>query len=128
MARKCFVIMPFAESFDGIWRTVVKPVVEATGDECLRADDIFVPGSVIADVVNSIREADYIIADVSLQNPNVYYELGFAHALDKPAILISSDLSQLPFDLNNQKVIRYSDTAGGAEALRESLHRFLSSI
>jgi len=128
MERTCFVIMPFAPSFDGIWQVVIKPAVEAINDECLRADDIFAPGSIIDDIIAAIRDADYIVADLTGRNPNVYYELGFAHALDKPVILITQDLTDLPFDVGHRRVIGYSDTAGGAASLRSSLDRFLANI
>ena len=120
--------MPYEETFNGIWKTVIKPTVEDTGDECLRADDIFAPGSIIDDIVYAIHGADYVIADLSKQNPNVYYELGFAHALEKPVILLTSDISTLPFDIRQQRVIRYSDTAAGAADLKESLKRYLTAI
>jgi nucleoside 2-deoxyribosyltransferase len=128
MAKKCFVIMPFEEKFNGIWKHVIKPTVEDTGDECLRADDIFAPGSIIEDVIHAIHEANYIIADVSEQNPNVYYELGFAHAIEKPVILLTSDISKLPFDIKQQRVIKYSDTAAGAADLKQSLKKYLTTI
>jgi len=128
MANQCFVIMPFEKSFDGIWETVIRPTIVAAGDECLRADDIFAPGSIIDDIVKLIRDADYIIADLTRHNPNVYYELGFAHALSKPVILLTSDVSTLPFDLRQLRVIEYSDTASGAAALRESLTKYLTLI
>lgn len=128
MAKKCFVIMPFEETFNGIWKTVIKPTVEDTGDECLRADDIFAPGSIMDDIIQAIHEADYIIADLSKQNPNVYYELGFAHALEKPVILLTSNISRLPFDLKHKRVIKYSDTAAGAASLKDSLKKYLTAI
>jgi hypothetical protein len=128
VVRKCFVIMPFEESFDGIWKTVIKPTVEEIGDKCLRADDIFAIGSVMDDIICSIQHADYIIADLTKQNPNVYYELGFAHALDKPAILLTSNIASLPFDLRQHRIIKYTDTAAGAAKLRESLNKYLAVV
>lgn len=120
--------MPFEDVFEGIWKVVIKPTVEEAGDVCLRADDIFAPGTIIDDVINAIRDADYVISEVTNPNPNVYYELGFAHALEKPVVLLTSDISKLPFDLRHRRVIKYSDTAAGAASLKQSLRKYLVSI
>jgi hypothetical protein len=128
MNRTCFVIMPFSGEFDGIWSTVIRKTVVALSDVCRRADDIFAPGVIIKDILQAIRKADYIIADLSQPNPNVYYEMGFAHALRKPVILITRNLESLPFDLRHQRVIIYQDSAQGAEALRDALKKYISQI
>lgn len=128
MARKCFVEMPFEIRFDGIWTNVIKPTVENLGDSCLRADDFFTTGSILDDIINSIKIADYIISDLTVHNPNVYYELGFSHALNKKVILISQDIISLPFDLRMQRVIVYSDTASGAVKLKNDLTNFINQI
>ena len=128
MHKKCFIQMPFDSRFDGIWLTVIKPTIESLDDECLRTDDFFTVGSILADIFNSIERADYIIADLTLHNPNVYYELGYAHALKKKVVLITQDLSSLPFDLRHQRVIVYQDTALGANNLKENLIRFIKNI
>lgn len=128
MSRECFVIMPFDPSFDGIWEVVVRPTVESIGDRCLRADDIFAPGSILEDIIRSIRESDYIIADLTEHNPNVYYELGYAHALEKTVILITRGLDTLPFDLKHQRVVEYADTAEGSAKLKSDLNKVLLLI
>lgn len=128
MARKCFVLMPFASQFDGIWEQVVRPAVEDHGDDCNRADDLFGPGAIIDDILDSIRAADYLIADLTGRNPNVYYELGFAHALDKPVILLTQDIADVPFDLKHQRLIQYADTAAGAAVLRTAIGKYLTQV
>jgi hypothetical protein len=120
--------MPFASPFDGIWQTVIRPTVHDSGDTCFRADDIFAPGPIINDIVRAIHDADYIIADLTEKNPNVYYELGLAHASGKPVILITQNIANLPFDLRHQRIIEYADTAAGAVRLRTILTQYLSSI
>ena len=120
--------MPFAASFDGIWKTVIRPAVEDAGDDCRRADDFFGPGTIIDDIVASIRSADYLIADLTGRNPNVFYELGFAHALEKPVILLTQESDDIPFDVRHQRLILYQDTAAGAAELRGMLNRSVDSI
>lgn len=128
MSKKSFVITPFNTKFDGIWQHCIKPAVESLGHLIIRGDDIFKPGSIITDIVQSISDADYIIADLSDPNPNVYYELGFSHALNKPVILITQDLSSLPFDLRHQRVIKYDDTASGAVTLKNTLQTYINNL
>jgi hypothetical protein len=128
MAKNCFVLMPFAKSFDGIWENVIRPAVLDHGDKCTRADDLFAPGSVMDDVVALIKRADYLIADLTGRNANVYYELGFAHALDKSVILITQHLADVPFDLRHRRILEYSDTVTGGAALRASLKQYLANI
>ena len=128
MPRNCFVLMPFSSPFDGIWQQVIRPTVIGHGDACRRADDVFAPGSIIEDILTSIRQADYLVADLTGRNPNVYYELGFAHALNKLVILLTQHLSDIPFDLRSQRIIEYQDTVAGAAQLRTALERFLKSV
>jgi nucleoside 2-deoxyribosyltransferase len=128
MNKICFVEMPFDQKFNGIWKTVIKPTVEELGDQCLRVDDMFNTGSILNDIFTSIQKADYIIADLSEQNPNVYYELGYSHALNKKVILLSQDISKLPFDLKQRRVIVYQDTASGAFNLKNDLIKYVNNL
>lgn len=128
MKKKCFVIMPFSKKFDGIWREVIKPTVESNNHTCNRADNFFKIGSVLQDIFDSIVNSDYIIADLSIHNPNVYYELGFSHALKKKVILITQDISQIPFDLKDQRIIIYEDTASGASKLKIDLIKYIKNL
>lgn len=120
--------MPFNPKFNGIWTSVIKPLMEELNHTCIRADDIFKPGSILNDIFTNIKGADYIIADVTEHNPNVYYELGYSHALEKKVILITQDVATLPFDLKHQRVISYSDTAQGANQLKNDLKQFIDNV
>jgi len=128
MSKRCFVMMPFAKSFDGVWLSIIRPTVLASGHNCLRADDISVPGSILDDLFKSIKEADYLIADLTGRNANVFYELGYAHALNKPVILLTQDVSDIPFDLRHQRLIAYSDSMAGGAALQVALKKYIDSL
>ncbi len=128
MGRHCFVIMPFSPEFDGIWRYLIGPTVRHAGDDCTRADDVFRPGVIIDDILDLIRRSDYMIADLTSRNANVFYELGVAHALAKPVILLTQDERENPFDVRHQRMIVYKDSAQGAVKLREDLRRAIESI
>jgi len=128
MNKTCFVEMAFDPRFQGIWEHVIKPTVEGLGDKCIRADDFFTVGSILQDIFNSINNSDYIIAELTIHNPNVYYELGYSHALNKKVILLTQDISTLPFDLRHQRVIVYSDNASGISKLKTDLTNFINKL
>lgn len=70
-------------------------------------------------IFNQIAKADFIIADMSKRNPNVFYEVGYAHALDKPVILITDNADDIPFDLKHRPHIIYD--RNNLTGLRENL-------
>jgi nucleoside 2-deoxyribosyltransferase len=101
----CFVIIPF--KFNILYSQVIKKAIEELSMECIRADEIYKPNVIIKDIWNSIRKARFIIADITERNPNVLYELGLAHAIGKPVILINRDDNEIPFDIAPIKYIKY---------------------
>ncbi|HEX8876578.1 MAG TPA: hypothetical protein VF777_07505 [Phycisphaerales bacterium] len=120
--------MPFAKSFDGIWEHVIRPSVRKCGDDVARADDFFTVGDIMADVRVRIQSCDYIVADLTGRNPNVFYELGFAQCLGKPSILLSQSIEDIPFDIRSQRVLLYADTAGGAASLARALEQTIAAL
>jgi hypothetical protein len=128
MSKFCFTIMPFAPVFDGVWKNVIRPTVEAFGHRCVRGDDVFAPGSVMEDLFRSIQEADYLVADLTGRNANVFYELGYAHALKKPVVLLTQNVSEVPFDLRIQRFIAYTDSMAGGAALQAALKKFIEKL
>lgn len=124
-----FVIMDFSEEYEYIYTEVIQPVCKELNINCYRADENNYPGSIIKDVLDSIRDSDIIIADVTPDNPNVYLEVGYAYALEKnPILLMNRVRQQLPFDISGFRVIMYNNTIKGAPYVREKLKRFLNAI
>lgn len=103
----CFVIMPFGGFFDDYYSLVYKPAIEAADLVPKRADDLYRPSTIINDIWTYTKKAKIILADLSGKNPNVFYELGLAHALTKPAILVTESIDDVPFDLRALRVIEY---------------------
>lgn len=103
-----FVLMPFAEEFKDVYTYLILEELERAGYAVIRADDIKSQNNIMSDVVKGIITSDLIIADLTGSNPNVYYELGIAHALDKKVILITQEINELPFDLRSYRVVGYS--------------------
>jgi len=102
------VIAPFDAAGKRVLDSV-RGALEDLGVEVFRFDN-FVPGASYANALtDAVRSSDFLVVDVTRQNPNVFYELGFAHALRKPTILITSSESSgaLPSDLTGFQYIVY---------------------
>jgi len=126
----CFVLMPFAGDFEEVFAYAIKPAAEAAGFDCNRADQAFGPRAIISDIIEGIFAADAIVADVSGSNPNVFYELGVAHAIDNKTIVICEKTSEvLPFDMAAYRVIFYRRGIDGIkEELRSKLEKDLKQV
>jgi len=128
---RVFVMMPFAEPFDALYRDVIKPVAEDELDfEVVRVDEIQAPGLVIDDVQRQIAASNVVVAEISTRNPNVFYELGYAHALRKPAVILvrREDRNDVPFDLRGYRAIYYDDSIGGKKAVEQNLRSYLQAV
>ena len=119
-----FVIMPFDEDFDSVYTHFIRPVLEAAGYQVERADDIASQQSILKDILNSIRQDDLIIADLTSLNPNVFYELGIAHALQKRVILLTQNIDEVPFDLKPYRLLEYSLNFMKIEEAKKTLKNF----
>jgi hypothetical protein len=86
---------------------IYAPAIEAGGLLPKRADDLYRPGTIINDIWKFTQDAKIVLADLTHKNPNVFYELGLAHALAKPAILITEIIEDVPFDLRSLRVLQY---------------------
>jgi hypothetical protein len=104
----CFVMMPFGEPIGGYYKSIYETAITKAGLRPVRADDeIFATGKIIDQVWDGITSAKVLVAELTGRNPNVFYELGLAHALSKPVVLVSSNQSDVPFDLKHIRVIYY---------------------
>ena len=116
-SRLCFVIMPLGNKFDEVYRGLIAPVVRDNGLSVLRADEMAGSGFIMEQIRSAIQQSRLCIADLTGNNPNVLYELGFAQAVGKPIVLVADEASHLPFDLAHQRVILYHDAPRGARKL-----------
>jgi hypothetical protein len=103
----CFTIMPFGGYFDSYYESIYMEAIKNCGLEPRRADDLFRPSSIVSDIWELTKNCKIILADLSGKNPNVFYELGLAHAITKPAILITQSMDDVPFDLRGLRIIVY---------------------
>jgi hypothetical protein len=87
---------------------IYEPAIQKAGLRAVRADaDIFATGKIMDQVWAGINAAKVLVAELTSRNPNVFYELGIAHALKKPVVLVSSNEADVPFDVRHIRVIYY---------------------
>jgi len=123
-----FVAMQFGSPYDTLYKEVIYPRATDPGLNVIRIDEVAGPGIIFEDIKRQIAEAKIIIAEITAPNQNVYYELGYAHALNKPTILLAQRGKELPFDIRSYRVIFYDDSIGGKPTLEQHLQKHLEAI
>ncbi|MBA4072588.1 MAG: hypothetical protein C0497_12250 [Gemmatimonas sp.] len=123
----CFVLMPFRDELKPVYNDHIMPSVQACGLTCQRADQIFSTKPIMEDIVDAVRNARIVVADLTSANPNVFYETGICHAMGKDVVLITQD-SEVPFDLRHVRQIRYRYTPPGMKIFEEELKATLRAI
>jgi hypothetical protein len=111
-AVRCFLVMPFSLEWSADVHRALVRACEAAGVQAIRGDDVFTPTDILDDIWQSLNRADFIIADITGRNANVLYELGIAHTLAKPVLILSRNASDIPIDLSTRRVILYGQSAG----------------
>lgn len=102
-----FVLMPFSQDFQDIYKLGIKQTAEDLGIRTERVDEQLYEESMLERIYQQINASDIIIADMTGQNPNVFYEVGYAHAKGKLCILLTQNTSDIPFDLKQHRHIVY---------------------
>lgn len=106
--KRLFVAMPFSTDFRDAYVFGIRQVSEKLGLVAERADEIEYNGGILELIQDRIRNCDAVVADITSHNPNVFYEIGYSHAVGRPTILISRRSGQeIPFDLRTTNHILY---------------------
>jgi len=123
MRPHAFVIMPFGTKegsdgsifdFNAIYTQLIKPTLEEAGFEAFRADEETTSGDILTDMFQELLLADLCLVDMSIDNANVFYELGIRHAFRKRGIVhIQAGRAYMPFDVFNVRTIPYHITPKG---------------
>lgn len=127
----CFVMMPFSSPIGDYYSSIYKPAIEKAKLVPVRADnEIFGAGNIMDQVWSGINSAKVLVAELTTKNPNVFYELGIAHALQKPVVLVSSNEDDVPFDLKHIRVIYYdkNDPFWGQKLLNKVAENIISAL
>lgn len=130
--KSCFVMQPFDNGkFDKRFKEIIEPVVFECGFTPYRVDKDDAADVLIESIEQTISESDFCIAEITTNNPNVWYELGFASAKGKKVIMICSDErgdEPYPFDVRHRNILRYSTKApSDFDLLKERLKRRIDS-
>ncbi|WP_139359881.1 hypothetical protein [Mycobacterium sp. D16Q16] len=121
----CFLACPIGavgsetrERSDRVMTYVIEEALTPLGYKTVRADRINSAGRITTQIVTNIIEADLLIADLTDQNANVFYELAIRHAFDKPYVQLIEDGQVIPFDVRDMRTLHldYRDLASAAKA------------
>jgi len=121
------VMMPFSKEFQEVYNSI-KLSCEDADMICQRADDIWRNSEIIQDIFDLIFTSSIVVADFSLRNANVFYEIGIAHTLGKQVIPIAQRKEDVPFDLYHHRVLVYDNNGEGRNLLREKLASRITTI
>jgi len=126
----CFVLMPFDKKFNEVYDTIKDTLQsERLNFECHRADDFHQP-HIIETILKGIARSEYIIADLTDSNANVFYELGLAHMYKniENVIILTQDMKYVPFDLRQFRCIVYEQTIAGSKTLRDEIIKTFDEV
>jgi hypothetical protein len=127
---KAFVVMKFSAPNQDLYEHVIKPVSKKSDLCAYHVGEVLGPGIILKDIVRGIEEAKVVIAEITApdKNENVFYELGYAHALDIPTILLAESGRDLPFDIKGHRCLFYENSIAGKLKLETDLDNHLEAI
>lgn len=128
-AEFVFSIMPFGGYFNQYYEEIYCPAIKEAGLDYKRADDLYRPSTIVHDIWRYTKECRLVLADLTGKNPNVLYELGLAHAIAKPGIIITENLEDIPFDLRALRIIEYDKNAHNwGELLKSKITKSIKEV
>ena len=125
-AEQVFVLTPFNSEFVDAFITV-KEVCNDFKFRCIRGDEEFVSEDILPVILTQILKSRFIVANITGRNPNVMYELGIAHAFGKNVIIVAENFTDIPFDLNNKRIILFEDLNDLSAKLDSSIKDLLKN-
>ncbi len=126
----CFVLMPFDPKFREVYEVITETLEsEILNIDCKRGDD-FHQAHIIEAILQGITGSEFIIADLTESNANVFYELGLAHCVKdiNNVIIIAQDMRFVPFDLRQFRCIQYEQSLEGTNKLKKELVTTFSEL
>lgn len=123
-----FMVMPFLEEMQTIYDIHIKSVARNLKLQIKRGDDFFAQHAIMEEIWSATNAAKLIIADCTGKNANVFYELGIAHTLDKPTIMITQNREDIPFDVHHRRGIVYHNNPTGMRKFKKELRTAIIKI
>ena len=114
------VMMPFGKKFDRVYEAI-KSACETEEYRPLRVDEIYGPNPITSDIFSTIVQSKLVISDLSERNPNVLYETGLAHALNRDVIMIVQNEDDIPFNVHHLRYLSYLPNEEGLGNLSKDL-------
>jgi hypothetical protein len=114
--RFAFVLMPFSKNFADVYECGIRDACVDAGVRCERVDEQRFDETILDRICGQIQAADIIIAEMTGRNPNVFYEVGYAHALHKRVILLTKNARDIQFDLKHHRHIVYGGSIKNVKA------------
>lgn len=132
--KKCFIACPIGtddskvrRNSDFLLQSIIKPALESDF-EIQRSDLISSTNKITDEIIGGLTNSELVIVDLSTHNPNVFYELGYRHALERPTITMINKNENIPFDVSAYRTIYYSelyaDVVNAKDQLKETIKTF----
>lgn len=126
MDSSCFIIQPYDKGgkFDKRYKDTIKPTIAECGYIPYRVDEDYGATIPIEAIESGLKQSHIVVAEITTNNPNVWFELGFALALNKPIVLLCSDerKGKTPFDVRHRTILRYrTGSSSDFDELRQQL-------
>lgn len=125
---QAFVVMQFSDPYTAVYTKVIQAAAADTDVKAYNAGEIIQGGMILDQIALAIRDSALVIAEITPPNQNVFYELGYAHAIGKPTILMARNGTELPFDVRSYRVLFYEDSESGLQEARKKLAGHLEGI
>ncbi|OAZ16016.1 hypothetical protein V425_09740 [Lactococcus lactis RTB018] len=133
--KKCFFVTPIGTDnsqerkiSDFVMSVYLTPTLKELGYEVVRADTSFSVERIDLSIIDQLKNSDLVIADVSGNNLNVMFELGYRIALEKPYIIIAQNINELPFDISSIRTLIYETIAPNILEFNAQLEIMVKSI
>lgn len=131
--KKCFVVTPIGNEgtdirkrADQVFKYIVSPVCEAVEFEPIRVDKINSADEITQTILDYLKSAELVIADMSCHNPNAFYEMGYRAAIGKPMIHLKEKNEKIPFDVSGIRAFDYD--LGDLDSVDEVKNRLIKTI
>jgi hypothetical protein len=123
---RAFVIMEFSSDYEQVYRTLIQAAASGADVIAENVGERLGPGNILEDIAKGITDCAMVIAEVTPSNPNVFYEVGYAHAIGKPTILVAQAGTELPFDLKIHRCLFYENDDDGLLRAVPKLRRYIT--
>ena len=133
--KNCFIVTAIGESgtptrerSDNVYKYLIAPVCEELGYRPVRVDHVNAVDNINETVINYLKTAPMVIADMTEHNPNAFYELGFRQARELPLVPIIKVGERLPFDVITTRTVFYDTDVAKIEESKENLRAKIQSF